>query len=172
MLYTVHCNYKDTTSEKEWNYFYSQNKLPSLISTTGFETSQRFRSVKFASRDYLAVHTIKNIEVITSQEYFKNGGGSFSQWQKNICNWHRNVYNCQSPAPEVNECEVLLLSRIKLEHLQSEQGYIPFPLELVGLDKSHFYESGYVLPRFLSSAFERLDEVDIYEPITLQLKHQ
>ncbi|ARJ44381.1 hypothetical protein B1H58_20385 (plasmid) [Pantoea alhagi] len=171
MIYTVHCDYKDTVSEKDWNEFYSLNKLPCLISTTGFKTSQRFKSLKSATPRYLAVHTIENIGVIMSKEYLKNGGGTFSHWQKNILNWHRNVYNCQTFAPEVTENEILILSRIELYHLQSEQGYIPFPLQLTGLDKSHFYEIGYVLPRAFLNYFDNLDEVDTYEPITLQLKN-
>jgi len=77
MIYTVHCDYNDGLSEEEWNKFYSLNKLPSLISTTGFKTSQRFKSLKTASSGYLAVHTIENFQVITSQEYLNNGGGSF-----------------------------------------------------------------------------------------------
>ncbi len=172
MIYTVHCDYNDGLSEEEWNNFYSMTKLPSLISTTGFKTSQRFKSLKPASSGYLAVHTIENLQVLTSQEYLNNGGGSFFQWQKHITEWHRNVYSCPISAPEVSERHILILSRINLHYLQSEQGYIPIPLELAGLDMSHIYDSGYILPRYLSDAFKNSDRLDIYEPITLQLIHR
>ncbi len=49
MIYTVECSFADPTSEAEWNDFYSADKLPALISVTGFHTSQRFRAVATAA---------------------------------------------------------------------------------------------------------------------------
>lgn len=43
MIYTVECSFADLDSEAEWNDFYSFEKLPALISVTGFHTSQRFK---------------------------------------------------------------------------------------------------------------------------------
>ena len=45
MLYTVECTYNDPQSEGDWNEFYSLEKLPALVSVTGFSTSQRFRAL-------------------------------------------------------------------------------------------------------------------------------
>lgn len=43
MIYTVECSFTDPTAEDGWNVFYSDEKLPALISVRGFLTSQRFK---------------------------------------------------------------------------------------------------------------------------------
>lgn len=45
MFYLVACSYTDPESEKEWNAFYSLEKLPALISVNGFSSSQRFQAL-------------------------------------------------------------------------------------------------------------------------------
>lgn len=60
MFYTVECAYNDPETEAEWNAFYSQQKLPALISVPGFVTPQRFRAVKSGSPVYLAIHTLQD----------------------------------------------------------------------------------------------------------------
>lgn len=73
MFYTVECNYTDPESEQEWNAFYSLEKLPALISVTGFSSSQRFKALKPGGPRYLAIHTVKYAEVLTSEEYKLKG---------------------------------------------------------------------------------------------------
>lgn len=77
MLYTVECNYTDPESEQEWNTFYSQQKLPALISVAGFSSSQRFKALKPCGSRYLAIHTVKYAEVLTSEEYKLKGAVIF-----------------------------------------------------------------------------------------------
>ena len=36
MLYIVECSYADPQSEAGWNRFYSEDKLPALVSVSGF----------------------------------------------------------------------------------------------------------------------------------------
>ncbi|MBO0145367.1 sugar ABC transporter, partial [Agrobacterium sp. Ap1] len=38
MIYMVECSFADPASEAEWNDFYSLDKLPALISVSGFHT--------------------------------------------------------------------------------------------------------------------------------------
>lgn len=45
MLYIVECSYADPQSEAGWNRFYSEDKLPALVSVSGFRASQRFRAL-------------------------------------------------------------------------------------------------------------------------------
>lgn len=67
MIYTVECSFADANSEAEWNDFYSLEKLPALISVTGFHTSQRFKSLSDGCPVYLAVHTIDGLDVLTER---------------------------------------------------------------------------------------------------------
>ena len=89
MIYTVECSFTDPSSEDEWNAFYSDEKLPALISVRGFLTSQRFRLSEgiFSAPTYLAIHTIANERVLESNQYHENGGGNFAKWQAMITDW-------------------------------------------------------------------------------------
>jgi hypothetical protein len=73
MWYTVECSYNDAESEEEWNAFYSQQKLPALLSVTGFATSQRFRAVSSGCPVYLAIHTVKDAHTLSSVDYALKG---------------------------------------------------------------------------------------------------
>ncbi len=102
MFYIVECSYNDPASEAEWNHFYSQEKLPALISVSGFRASQRFRAVQAGCPAYLAIHTVGGADVLSSQDYWLKGGGNFARWQPYITDWHRNLYQCADPAPAVS----------------------------------------------------------------------
>lgn len=58
MNYTVECSYDHPATEAEWNAFYSDEKLPAVVSVPGFHTSQRFRALSGGCLAYLAVHSI------------------------------------------------------------------------------------------------------------------
>ena len=79
MIYTVECSFADLDSEAEWNDFYSLEKLPALISVTGFHTSQRFKAITGGCPVYLAIHTIDGLDVLTGDEYRRKGGGNFAK---------------------------------------------------------------------------------------------
>ncbi len=78
MLYIVECSYADPESEAGWNRFYSQHKLPALVSVSGFRASQRFRALSSGCPVYLAIHTIHDADTIASEAYRHKGGGDFA----------------------------------------------------------------------------------------------
>lgn len=69
MIYTVECNFTNSASEAEWNNFYTLEKLPALISVSGFLTSQRFKALSTGHPLYLAIHSIENINILHGEEY-------------------------------------------------------------------------------------------------------
>lgn len=93
MIYTVECSFADPGSEAEWNDFYSLDKLPALISVSGFHTSQRFKALSRGCPVYLALHSIDGLDILTGEEYRQKGGGNFARWQQHITDWHRNLYS-------------------------------------------------------------------------------
>jgi hypothetical protein len=117
MIYTVECGFAAPEREDEWNTFYSDVKLPALISVTGFASSQRFRAITAGFPTYLAVHTVDSLDVLNGAEYREKGGGTFAQWQSNITDWHRNLYEGTSTAPEVRAGQRLVLSSAGPESL-------------------------------------------------------
>ncbi|VVE61716.1 sugar ABC transporter [Pandoraea captiosa] len=135
MIYTVECSFADPASEAEWNDFYSLEKLPALISVTGFYTSQRFRAVTRGCPEYLAIHTIDALAVLTGDEYRHKGGGNFARWQQHITDWHRNLYGDIGLAPAVRAAERLALCSEGPEPLV-EMGLAPIAMRAVALEKS------------------------------------
>lgn len=117
MIYTVECSFAEPTREDEWNVFYSDRKLPALISVTGFHTSQRFKAISTGCPVYLALHTIDGLEVLNGDEYREKGGGNFARWQPDITDWRRNLYAGIDRAPEVAVGERLVLGSAGSEAL-------------------------------------------------------
>lgn len=73
MIYTVECNYAEPASEAEWNAFYSLEKLPALISVSGFSSSQRFKALSDNCPAYLALHSVDTPAVLQSDSTAKRG---------------------------------------------------------------------------------------------------
>lgn len=170
MFYTVECSYNDAESEADWNAFYSQQKLPALISVTGFTTSQRFRALKSGCPAYLAIHTVNDAEVLSSEEYRLKGGGNFSRWQAFITDWHRNLYAGEGLIPGLSADEILLISTRTIDVLETELGYHGLEMDAVALDKSPVHRVIYALPYEIASPFMDLPGVYLYESLIPQLQ--
>ncbi|HEY9307178.1 MAG TPA: hypothetical protein VIP82_05180 [Microbacterium sp.] len=170
MIYTVECSFAEPAREDEWNEFYSDLKLPALISVPGFHTSQRFKAISTGCPVYLAVHTVDGGEVLKGDEYREKGGGNFARWQPDITDWHRNLYHGIDRAPDVTAGEVLVLSSTGPEGLV-QLGLAPRAIHAVALERNPER-------RWLSSAAStdvpRLSAlpkgVHVYVPMTPQLQ--
>lgn len=170
MFYIVECSYNDPCSERKWNTFYSEKKLPALLSVNGFRTSQRFKALSTGCPVYLAWHTVRNADVLTSDDYRLKGGGNFAAWQPHITDWHRNLYSGANSAPDISAQEILLLAEQPLDFLATELGLQAYPLEAVGLDKSPARRVAYILPQDQAELFSQTPGVFLYTPITPQLQ--
>ncbi|VVD61070.1 sugar ABC transporter [Pandoraea iniqua] len=169
MIYTVECSFADAESEAEWNDFYSLDKLPALISVTGFHTSQRFKAISDGCPVYLAIHTIDGLDVLTSEEYRRKGGGNFAKWQQHITDWHRNLYSDIGLAPAVNDDEILALCANGPEPLM-QMGLEPLAMHAVALEKFPERRWLAVLSRKDVPRVESIAEgIHLYSPMTTQL---
>jgi hypothetical protein len=170
MIYTVECSFAGRTREDEWNEFYSDLKLPALISVTGFHTSQRFQAISNGCPVYLAVHTIDGLDVLNGDEYREKGGGNFARWQPDITDWHRNLYDGLDRAPDVTAGEVLVLSS-KGPGVLKQLGLAPRAMHAVAMEKN---PERRWLSSTASTALPLLSElpdgVYVYVPMTPQLK--
>ena len=149
MLYIVECSYADPESEAGWNRFYSQHKLPALVSVSGFRASQRFRALSSGCPVYLAIHTIHDADTIASEAYRHKGGGDFARWQAHIRDWRRNLYRYSGVFPAV-----------------SEETRLP----AAGLDNNPSLRVVYVLPRREAMLLAGREKAWIYEPMAGQLQ--
>ncbi|CAG9251344.1 sugar ABC transporter [Paraburkholderia unamae] len=169
MIYTVECSFADSNCEAEWNDFYSLEKLPALISVSGFHTSQRFRSITDGCPVYLAVHTIDGLDVLTGEEYRQKGGGNFARWQQHITNWHRNLYSDIGLAPAVNADERLVLCASGPDPLIG-MGLEPLAMHAVALEKSPERRWLAVMSRSHAQRVGSVaEDVHLYSPMTAQL---
>lgn len=169
MIYTVECSFADPASEAEWNDFYSLEKLPALISVSGFHTSQRFKALSTACPVYLALHSIDGLAVLEGNEYRQKGGGNFARWQQHITDWRRNLYGGLERAPAIGEEDHLIVSSAGPEPL-IEMGLKPDPMRAVALEK--FPENRWLakLDRSIGLSVETLPkDVHLYAPMTAQL---
>ncbi|MBK1674963.1 sugar ABC transporter [Ectothiorhodospira shaposhnikovii] len=170
MIYSVECTFSNPAEEKAWNDFYSLEKLPALISVTGFHTSQRFKALTQNCPTYLALHTITGSDILSSMSYRENGGGNFARWQRFIKDWHRNVYEGLDVAPNVDAKSYLLLSSSGPEALQ-KLNTIPHEIRATALDKNPELRWLSVASKLdFSDLIGRLPEdVHLYEPMGEQL---
>lgn len=170
MIYTVECSFADPVSEAEWNDFYSLEKLPALISLSGFRTSQRFKALSKDCPVYLALHTIDHLDVLLSEEYRRKGGGNFARWQQHITHWHRNLYETPAPAPALLHGAYLLLSATGPDPLLA-MGLSPWLLNAVALEKFPPQRWMAVLPDSMEIDPAALPEgIHLYTPMTAQLR--
>ena len=169
MIYTVECSFADSSSEAEWNDFYSLEKLPALISVTGFHTSQRFKSISDGCPVYLAIHTIDSPDVLTGEEYRQKGGGNFARWQQHIVDWRRNLYSGIGLAPAINADELLVLCASRHDSL-IQLGLTPVVMEAVALEKFPKRRWLARIPRRDAHLVESMSKhVHLYSPMTEQL---
>jgi hypothetical protein len=169
MIYTVECSFADPGSEGEWNDFYSLDKLPALISVSGFHTSQRFKALSRGCPVYLAIHSIDGLDILTGEEYRRKGGGNFARWQQHITDWHRNLYGGVERAPAIGEGEYLALSATSPEPLVG-LGLTPYAMHAVAMEKSPEYRWLAKVERTNAPDIELLPEdIHVYAPMTAQL---
>lgn len=168
MIYTVECNYAEPASEAEWNAFYSLEKLPALISVSGFSSSQRFKALSDNCPAYLALHSVDTPAVLQSDEYRQKGGGNFSRWQSHITDWRRNLYAGLDQAVAVGADEFLLLSD-QGPQILIELGLTPLALHAVALDKRPAHRWLAKLDCTQAKASD-LQGLDVYCAMTVQLQ--
>lgn len=169
MIYTVECSFADPGSEAEWNDFYSRDKLPALISVSGFHTSQRFKALSRGCPVYLALHSIDGLDILMGEEYRQKGGGNFARWQQHITDWHRNLYGGIERAQPVGEGEYLALSATGSEPL-IRLDLTPYAMQAVAMEKFPEHRWLAKIGRGSVPDIEHLPEgVDVYVPMTAQL---
>ncbi|ABC20835.1 hypothetical protein [Rhodospirillum rubrum] len=169
MIYTVECGFADPDSEADWNDFYSLEKLPALISVSGFHTSQRFKALSGGCPVYLALHSIDGLDILTGDEYRQKGGGNFARWQRHITDWHRNLYGGLDRAPALGEGDYLVLSATGPEPL-IRLGLTPQAMQAVAMEKVPEYRWLAKGERGKTPDIGPLPEgVHVYAPMTAQL---
>jgi hypothetical protein len=125
----------DPAKEAAWDEWYLAH-LHNLLRVPGFRSAQRFRTIEPAESPLLAIYDVENGDVLTSQAYTSVGGrGSADQWKSVLTNWHRNLFEFDGRAPDVQSDEFLIvLDRKSGEPAAAPEGFTV--LNAVGLDRT------------------------------------
>lgn len=103
MIYTVELNFSDSDRADEWNAWY-ETYLAQLVRVPGLDTAQRFRAVTPGAQtwDYLAIYSIRSLDLFASEAYLSiGGGGNASFLYKDAISRRRNVYDGIERFPQI-----------------------------------------------------------------------
>src|SRR5262245_19640930 len=108
LIYITEMAFADPSRLAEWHAHYLRN-IANLQTVPGFLASQRFESLAATPSPYSALHEIASADVFESAIYQQRGGrASNGAWQKDMINWHRNLYSGLDATPEVADGAYLL----------------------------------------------------------------
>ena len=175
MIYITEMAFADPSRLAEWHAHYLRN-IANLQTVPGFLASQRFESLA-DTPSYAAMHEIASAEVFESAIYRERGGrASNGEWQKDMTNWHRNLYGGLDATPEVADDAYLLFIDEKRDVAEREIAVPPgvriYWLDLAGLDRTIPHRGIAVLgdaEAMLATA--KVDQrVKVFRPITKKIR--
>ena len=140
MIYITEMAFADPSRLAQWHAHYLRN-IANLQTVPGFLASQRFEALTETLSPYTAVHEIASADMFESAVYRQRGGrASNGDWQKDMINWHRNLYSGLDATPEVADHAYLLFIDEKREVAEREIAVPPEVrihwLTLAGLDRT------------------------------------
>jgi hypothetical protein len=140
LIYITEMAFADPSRLAEWHAHYLRN-IANLQTVPGFLASQRFESLADTPSPYAAMHEIASADVFESAIYQQRGGrASNGEWQKDMTNWHRNLYGGLDATPEVPDGSYLLFIDETREVAEREIALPPGVrihwLDLAGLDRT------------------------------------
>jgi hypothetical protein len=176
LIYITEMAFADPSRVAEWHAHYLRN-IANLQTVPGFLASQRFESLAATPSPYSAMHEIASADVFESAIYQQRGGrASNGEWQKDMINWHRNLYSGLDATPEVADHAYLLFIDERREVAEREIAVPPGVrihwLTLVGLDRTIPHRGIAVLDDAGAMvATARVDQrVKVFRPITGKIR--
>jgi hypothetical protein len=176
LIYITEMAFADPSRLAEWHAHYLRN-IANLQTVPGFLASQRFQSLTDTPSPYSAMHEIASADVFESAVYKQRGGrASNGDWQKDMINWHRNLYSGVDATPDVADGSYLLFIDETRDVAEREIVLPPGArvhwLDLVGLDRTIPHRGIAVLDDAAAMvATAKVDtRVKIFRPITRKIR--
>ena len=176
MIYITEMAFADPSRLAEWHAHYLRN-IANLQTVPGFLASQRFESLAATPSPFSALHEIASADVFESAIYRQRGGrASNGAWQKDMINWHRNLYSGLDATPEVADDTYLLFIDEQREIAEREIALPPGVhihwLTLVGLDRTIPHRGIAVLddPAAMVTTARVDNRVKVFRPITRKIR--
>ena len=176
MIYITEMAFADPSRLAEWHAHYLRN-IANLQTVPGFLASQRFELLADTPSPYAAMHEIASADVFESAIYQQRGGrASNGEWQKDMINWHRNLYSGLDATPEVADDAYLLFIDEKRDVAERE---IAVPAGV----RIHWLDAGRSRPDHPASGHRRArrcrgmlatakvdQRVKVFRPITKKIR--
>jgi hypothetical protein len=176
LIYITEMGFTDPSRLAEWHAHYLRN-IANLQTVPGFLASQRFESLADTPSPYSARHEIASADVFESAIYKQRGGrASNGDWQKDMTNWHRNLYSGLDATPDVADDAYLLFIDETRDVAEREIALPPgihiHWLNLVGLDRTIPHRAIAVLDDADAMvATAKVDKrVKVFRPITRKIR--
>ena len=176
MIYITEMAFPNKSRLADWHAFYLL-QIANLQTVPGFLASQRFEAVVDTISTYTTLHEIASPDVFESAIYRQRGGrASNGEWQVEMTNWHRNLYDGLDETPEVANDSYLLFVDEKREIAERDipllSGVRMHWLNLVGLDRTIPHRGIAVLRNAepMLALAERDKRVHVYRPITEKIR--
>ena len=166
MLYMVEMDLPDRTRINDWHDWY-ESHIRKLLPLPGFHGSQRFESQTPTASPFLAIHHVDGPEFFQSEAYKSVGGPSGTgEWQNQMTNWYRNLFDHPGGWPEVAAEEHLVVVDGDAQLPVSLQSRVTW-MTAAGLDRSTGRRGLFVLaadddPALLANT----PGVRVFKPIT------
>jgi hypothetical protein len=176
LIYITEMGFADPARLAEWHAHYLA-QIANLQTVPGFLASQRFESLADTPSPFSALHQIASAGMFESAIYKQRGGrASNGDWQADMINWHRNLYDGLDATPEVADGAYLLFIDEKREVAEREIAVPPGVrvhwLNLAGLDRTIPHRGIAVLDDADAMlAVAKADKrVKVFRPITKKIR--
>ena len=178
MIYITEMAFANPSRLGEWHAHYLR-QIANLQTVPGFLASQRFESLADTLSPYSALHEIASADMFESAIYKQRGGrASNGEWQADMINWHRNLYDGLDATPEVTDGSYLMFVDEKREIAEREIALPPAVrihwLDLVGLDRTIPHRGIAVLRQAEADAMLAIAKADkrvkVFRPITKKIR--
>ena len=169
MIYMVEMALLDTARRAEWEAWYVAHQHR-LLSIPGFRASQRFEAIHGAESPFVALHEVDSPEIFTGPTYrAKAGPSNTGEWQAKMNNWHRNVFACVEPTPDVPMDARLVVVEDGGGRVLPDQAPVRW-MEAVGLDRSVPRRGLAVMPPATADRLVGTPGIRVLKPIGARLR--
>jgi hypothetical protein len=176
LIYITEMAFADPARLDEWHAHYLRN-IANLQTVPGFRASQRFEALADTPSPFSALHEIASADMFESAIYKARGGrASNGVWQKDMINWHRNLYAGLDETPDVADGTYLVFVDAKREVAEREIALPPRVevhwLTLVGLDRTIPHRGIAVVAEAepMLTLARQDGRVKIFKPITRKIR--
>ena len=164
MIYMVELALLDAARRAEWDAWYLAHQHR-LLAIPGFRASQRFEALHATESPFVALHEVDSPALFARPAYRTQGGpDNTGDWQRNMGNWHRNLFAGLDATPDVPlDARLVIVEDVSGSTVPG--GVSVTWMEAVGLDRSVGRRGLAVEPPALADPLIGMPHIRVLRPI-------